>query len=94
MRFLKPTKLGESSESSLRHELRWIEWVAKTWRYFVSFLRLVEPLLLLLLLSLPLASGALFFLRWRADFGGISIAVAIGELVSVDVDVGAMIAVV
>lgn len=39
MRFRKPTKLGCSSASWLRHEVRANEWVAKTWRYFVSRVR-------------------------------------------------------
>lgn len=39
MRFLKPTKLGCFSASWLRHEVRVTEWVAKTWRYFVSRMR-------------------------------------------------------
>lgn len=36
MRFLKPTKLGDCWASSLRQVVRLTEWVAKTWRYFVS----------------------------------------------------------
>ena len=39
MRFLKPTKLGVSSDSWLRQVVRVSECVAKTWRYLLSLLR-------------------------------------------------------
>jgi hypothetical protein len=62
MRLRKPTKLGESSESWSRQEVRASECVAKTWRYFVSLLRL-----LVLAVPLLLAFGSPGFLRWRDD---------------------------
>jgi hypothetical protein len=41
MRFLKPTKLGFVAASWLKHDGRVEACVAKTWRYFVSRMRLV-----------------------------------------------------
>jgi len=39
IRFLKPMKLGAWAPW-VRHEMRFCEWVAKTWRYFVLFFEL------------------------------------------------------
>jgi hypothetical protein len=85
MRLRKPTKLGELSEPWLRHEVRWSECVAKTWRYFVSRMRCV-----VLPLALPLLPFVLDSLGWRrcsAESGRISMAVAIDWSVIVDVEV-------
>jgi hypothetical protein len=89
MRLRNPTKLGDDSESWLRHDFRVSECVAKTWRYFVSLMRCVV-LPLPLPLPLPLALGSLGFLRWRISMGE---AIELSVMVAVDVDV-AMIAVV
>jgi len=67
MRFLKPMKLGVSVDSWLRQVVRASQWVAKTWRYLLSLLRLrlwAEPFVCLevdaeaeaLALALALAS--------------------------------------
>lgn len=82
MRLRKPTKLGDVSESVLRHEVRWSECVAKTWRYFVSLVRWTG----LLPLVLPFDVGSDGFRRCSEDFGGISMAVAMGGVVMVEVD--------
>jgi hypothetical protein len=87
-----PLKLGELSESELRHEVRRSEWVAKTWRYFVSRggLRVFWIVPLVVPLVVPLGLG------WLAcapvplrltGCGGISMAVAMVGLVIVEVDV-------
>jgi hypothetical protein len=84
-----PFQLGELSESELRHEVRCSEWVAKTWRYFVS--RGGLPVCWTALVPLePLVVG---WLGWAAvplrltGRRGISIAVAMAGLVIVEVDV-------
>jgi hypothetical protein len=85
IRLRKPTKLGDLSESWLRHDVRWSECVAKTWRYFVSRMRwVVVPLVLCLV---PLVSGSLGCRRCREECGRISMAVAMDWSVIVDVEV-------
>jgi hypothetical protein len=66
MRLRNPTKLGDDSESWLRHDVRVSECVAKTWRYFVSLMRwMVLPFAW----PLPLALGSVGFL-WCSEAGG------------------------
>jgi hypothetical protein len=83
MRLRNPLKLGDDSASWLRHDVRCSECVAKTWRYFVSLVRMrcVVPLdLCSLVCSLGLP-------RWTGAFGDLSMAVATEVSVNVEVDV-------
>jgi hypothetical protein len=80
MRLRNPLKLGDDSASWLRHDVRCRECVAKTWRYFVSLIREVRVVPLVL-------CSLVCFLPWTGSFGDMSTTVAMEVLVNVEVDV-------